>query len=185
LIKFLVTTSHRPTRNTRRFTKFISMILPNFIRVNRGKLTLSMLALQAIDMNIDKVVIIRNRKGNPGYIDIYNVDYLNNSLRLLCTLKICGYSSFATIRGGLTKKRIFNGIVLNLDIEEGLDKSEMDKALECLAHLFPLIIQKPSDNICRQNNYLFVNIRKNVKNGIYEVKFQDCSRLLGILKICT
>ncbi len=185
MIKFLVTTSHRPTRNTRRFVKFISIILPNFMRVSRGKLTLSMIALQAIDMNIDRVVIIRNRKGNPGYIDIYDVDYLNNSLRLLCTLKICGYSSFITIRDELTKKQTFNGIALNLDIKEGLDENKMNKALECLIHLFPLVIQKPSDDICKQDNYLFVNIKKDVKDDIYEVKFQDCSRLFGILRICT
>jgi len=184
LIKFLVTTSHRPTRNTRRFIKFISMVLPNFIRVNRGKLTLSMLALQAIDMNIDRVVIVRNRKGNPGYIDIYNVDYLNNSLKLLCTLKICGYSLLTTTRDRSAKRRGFNGIVLNLDIREGLDRDETSKALECLVYLFPSLIQKPYDNMCKGGNYLFVNIR-DVENGIYEVKFQDCSRLLGVLRICT
>ncbi len=186
MAKFLVTTSHRPTRNTRRFVKFISMVLPNFTRVNRGKLTLSMIALQAIDMNMDKVVIVRNRKGNPGYIDIYSVDYLDKSLKLLCTLRVCSYNQLIAIESRPFIKPIYKGVVLDLYVEEGLNKDELSKTLECLTNLFPLTIQKTlrGNDICKQDNYLFINIRRNTKNNVYEVEFRDCLMLLGILRIC-
>ncbi|MEM0026766.1 MAG: hypothetical protein QXT53_03060 [Ignisphaera sp.] len=89
--KTLITSSHRPTRNTRRFIKVLSRIVPNAIKVNRGKLTFKQLALQAMDINADNILIVRNKKGNPGFIDVYKVVASTTELSKLCTLRICGY----------------------------------------------------------------------------------------------
>lgn len=92
MTKILITTSRRPTTTTRRFVKSLSMILPASLKIARGKLTLDLLALQALDLGLKKILIVRNKKGNPGYIDVYVLDESKLILNKVCTLYICGYS---------------------------------------------------------------------------------------------
>ena len=71
MAKVIITSSRRPTPTVRRFIKSLLIVLPNSVKISRGKLSFNMLALQALDLGSDKLLVVRNKKGNPGYIDVY------------------------------------------------------------------------------------------------------------------
>jgi len=80
LFKYIVTTSRRPTRRLRSFANEFSHLIPNAIRLNRGKASLRKLAVYAVSMSVDKVIVIEAVKGNPSRIVFYDVDLKDMSL---------------------------------------------------------------------------------------------------------
>ncbi|MCS7364224.1 MAG: hypothetical protein NDF54_02140 [archaeon GB-1867-035] len=70
---FLITTSRRPTRRTRSFCKDLERVLPNAVRVNRGKMSLIDVALRALEYNADRIILVSVFKGNPGRIRFFSV----------------------------------------------------------------------------------------------------------------
>ncbi|MEM3788943.1 MAG: hypothetical protein QXN95_03645, partial [Candidatus Bathyarchaeia archaeon] len=70
----LLTTSRRPTKGIRTFCKDLSRMLPNILRINRGKLSLEGVAAKALELDAEKVVIVDRWKGGPGKIELYHVD---------------------------------------------------------------------------------------------------------------
>jgi rRNA maturation protein Rpf1 len=69
----LLTTSLRPTRRVRSFCNDIQRVLPNVIRVTRGKLALDALAEKALELNANGVVVVERWKGEPSKITFYRV----------------------------------------------------------------------------------------------------------------
>ncbi len=69
----MITTSRRPTRRTRSFCKDLQVALPNAIRVNRGKMSLSDVALRALELGADRIILVSVYKGNPGRIRFFKV----------------------------------------------------------------------------------------------------------------
>lgn len=70
----LITTSHRPTRRVRSFCKELSAVLPGSVYVNRGKMSLSEVMLEASARGLSHALIVNVRKGNPGRVDIYRAE---------------------------------------------------------------------------------------------------------------
>ena len=70
--KYLITTSRRPTRRTRSFCKDLQQALPRAIKINRGKMSLSDVALKAIELGANRVILISVYKGNPGRIRFFS-----------------------------------------------------------------------------------------------------------------
>ena len=87
---YLLTTSRRPSYRLRSFLKDLSSILPNAIHINRGKKTLEDLLYDAIEFKADRLIIVGERKGNPGKILIYEVDSKQEELRKLSMLILRG-----------------------------------------------------------------------------------------------
>lgn len=73
LMGFLITTSRRPTRRTRSFCKDLQRVLPSAFRVNRGKMNLIDIALKALELNVNRVILVSVFKGNPGRIHFFSV----------------------------------------------------------------------------------------------------------------
>lgn len=136
--KVLITTSHRPTPNTRRLAKALSRIIPNAIKVSRGKLTFERLVLQSIDLDVDKILVIRNWKGNPRYIDVYLVNYASRSLVKLCTVHVCGYEINLSGLRRLGIKRNYGVCITASDAVkvEGI----VENLLQCLIQGFNLVL---------------------------------------------
>ncbi len=88
-MKIVVTTSRRPTQRVRSFLKDFASVLPNAIRVNRGKATLTDLASYALEIGADRVAIITTRKGNPSSILVYEVSS-DSSLKRMHRLVLLG-----------------------------------------------------------------------------------------------
>jgi len=181
LSKVIITTSRRPTQTSRKFVKILSMIIPNSLKITRGKYTINSLLLQALDLNAEKIIIIRNKKGNPGYIDVYSVDIANFILSKLCNIKICGYKLIEDYKHISTN----NQIIL---LEDNLSRIDLDEyTLTCIFKCFNINIVS-SKFLCKDRNILEAYIEKVDKNinNIYELSFKDCKgNLKGmVLKIC-
>ncbi len=180
MLRTLITTSHRPTKATRRFVKTLSLVIPNSIRLSRGKYTMNALALQAVDLNVENVIIIRNRKGNPGYIDVYSIDVAGPSLTKVCSIRICGYKIVEKHRC----KTAYDEIIL---LMSNLVKVNINEyTLTCILKCFNINIVS-SKAVCRSKNVLEAYIRVfRDRDNVYELSFSNCKgELKGlVLKIC-
>lgn len=177
LLKTLITTSHRPTRSTRRFVKMLSQIVPDSIRVTRGKYTVNALLLQAVDLDVKNIIIIRNRSGNPGYIDLYSIDDAALKLNKICTIKVCGYKIIENYERDLTYDEIIfiGGKLIEISIDEHF--------LACILRCFNINIVS-SMSLCRSRSILEAHIK--MLNNAYELSFSNCKgEPKGlVLKIC-
>jgi len=88
-MRIILTTSRRPTQRVRSFVKDLYSVIPQAIRINRGKATLNDLASYALEINAEKILVVITRKGNPGSILIYGVD-LEGKPIALCRIVISG-----------------------------------------------------------------------------------------------
>ena len=65
----LVTTSRKPSTNTRIFARRLANVIPNSLYVNRGKQSVDELAGLAVSKGLVKIAVIGDNKGNPGKIE--------------------------------------------------------------------------------------------------------------------
>jgi len=70
----LLTTSRRPTRGIRTLCHDLARSIPNVVRINRGKLSLDGLAERALELNVDRVIVVDRREGGPGKINLFRVE---------------------------------------------------------------------------------------------------------------
>lgn len=176
--RILITTSHRPTKTTRRFVKILSLIIPDSINITRGKYAMTALTLQAIDIGAENIVIVRNRKGGPGYIDVYSVNIASLIPSKVCSIRICGYKIIENSRYRFN----YHGIFF---LESNLIKTYIDeRLLACIFKCFNINIS--SRNACMDERTLEAHIESLSKDTAYELSFRDCKgNLKGlVLKIC-
>lgn len=69
--------------------KELSTLIPGYVKINRGHLSMEELLILAKRMGAERVVIVWERKGNPGEIKIFKVD---NDLREILSIRIRGVS---------------------------------------------------------------------------------------------
>ena len=89
---FIVTTSRRPSRRVRRFCKELLYVIPNSVKVNRGKLSLDELYLKALELGGKRVILVSVLKGNPGVISFYDVN--DGLLKLFPWIVVAGVKFF-------------------------------------------------------------------------------------------
>lgn len=70
----MITTSRRPSPRLRSLVKDLVSVLPRSIKVNRGHKSLVELALEAKRLGLKYVIIVTERKGNPGGLTFYEVE---------------------------------------------------------------------------------------------------------------
>ena len=86
----LITTSHKPSPRLRSFVKDLASVIPRTLKLNRGKKTLEDLLYDAIELIADRLIIVGEKKGNPGSIRVYLVDREEEKLRELAFYSIKG-----------------------------------------------------------------------------------------------
>ncbi|HDI86130.1 MAG TPA: hypothetical protein ENF83_01820 [Candidatus Korarchaeota archaeon] len=67
----LITTSRDPSQRTRTFIRDLSHVIPRAVRVNRGKKSLDDLRVEALRHGLSRVLVVTERKGNPGGLRFY------------------------------------------------------------------------------------------------------------------
>jgi len=72
--KLVITTSRRPTQRIREFCRDLQRVIPNSIRMNRGKLSMDGLRAKASELGADSVLIVEREKGGPGRITLMKSD---------------------------------------------------------------------------------------------------------------
>lgn len=69
----LITTSRRPTQRMRTLCHDLNRVLPNTLRINRGKLNISGVMEKTLEYEADRVIIIERHKGGPGRLRFYGI----------------------------------------------------------------------------------------------------------------
>ena len=69
----LITTSRRPSPRVRSFVKDLVLVIPGAVRLTRGHLSMRDLAVEAQLVGADRVVVVGEKRGNPGIIRVYKV----------------------------------------------------------------------------------------------------------------
>jgi len=93
-IDVILTSSRDASKRTRRFLRELSYVVPNSIRVNRGRTSLSEVFDKARSLNASKVILVSTIKGNPSLILVFGTDK-----RLLHVLRIKGVTLSYDLRG--------------------------------------------------------------------------------------
>jgi len=70
----LLTTSRRPTDLIRSLCRDFSNLIPNVVRINRGKMSLNDVAERAIEFKAKKVVLVERWDSGFGKISFFTVD---------------------------------------------------------------------------------------------------------------
>jgi len=71
--KILLTTSRNPTPRIRTFCQDLARVIPNVVRVNRGKMSNEEVAEKALENSADRVVIVDRWHGGPGKIKFFQI----------------------------------------------------------------------------------------------------------------
>lgn len=74
LDKILLTTSREPTAKIRTFCNDFARMIPNVVRVNRGKMGNDEIAEKALEQDAEKVVIVDRWHGGPGIIRFFKAE---------------------------------------------------------------------------------------------------------------
>jgi len=111
-LAILITTSHKPSPRLRSFVKDLASVIPRSLKLNRGKKTLEDLLYDAIELNADRLIIVGEKKGNPGSIRVYLVDREEEKLRELAFYSIKGVK---LSRENPYATRIYNPTILMID----------------------------------------------------------------------
>ncbi|MBS7634858.1 hypothetical protein KEJ34_05110 [Candidatus Bathyarchaeota archaeon] len=69
----LLTTSHRPTRRVRSLCNDLARSTPGLVKINRGKTSFFDLVEKAVQMKIEKIIVVDRWKGGPGRIRFFRV----------------------------------------------------------------------------------------------------------------
>ncbi|MFX1486998.1 MAG: Brix domain-containing protein [Promethearchaeota archaeon] len=69
----LITTSHRPARRTRTLCNDLARVIPDAIRVSRGKMSMYELALKTIELDSRIAIVIDTFRGNPSKVSFLSV----------------------------------------------------------------------------------------------------------------
>ena len=69
--RVLVTTSRRPSPRIRSFVKDLVAVVPGAFRFTRGHYSMEELAREAYLKGADRIVVVGERRGNPGIIRAY------------------------------------------------------------------------------------------------------------------
>ncbi|MEM1927352.1 MAG: hypothetical protein QXS85_01250 [Acidilobaceae archaeon] len=88
--KIVVTTSRRPSRRSRSLVKDLVSVLPSATRFTRGHASMEDLARLALALSASRVVVVSERKGNPGFIRVYVPRAEPLSLELLSVFSLRG-----------------------------------------------------------------------------------------------
>jgi len=72
--KILLTTSREPTAKIRTLCNDLARVIPNTVRVNRGKMSTDDVAEKALEIDAERVVVIDRRQGGPGTIKFFKVE---------------------------------------------------------------------------------------------------------------
>lgn len=69
----LITTSRKPSKNTRVFARRLSCLLPLSEYTPRGKKSISELAELSVSKGFRKIIVIQDKKGNPSKLQFLEI----------------------------------------------------------------------------------------------------------------
>ena len=143
-------------------------MIPNAIRIVRGHATLDKLALEAFDVGADRILVIRNWKGNPRFLDMYEVVDPKRFYRI-CTLILKGFKLARECGNPLPSTKPRN-LVLKTRVA-----TSMDIQLEIVECLIRGLHAQVRDDLGPNDVELCIE----EKRGFYEISFSANNQRVG------
>lgn len=112
MLRFLVTSSRRPTPRIRSLVKDLAGILPGAEKFTRGHYSMRELASEALLRGASRVIIVGGRKGNPSIIRVYEVR--SGGLDNIVTFIVKGVALSRELRRPLPKEKP-TGMIVETD----------------------------------------------------------------------
>ncbi len=161
-MKYLLTTSRKPSQRTRTFLKDLASILPNSERLSRGKTSVELLGSIASDMGVKRVLIVKEKNGNPHAIEVYSVQGVD--LVPLGTIVLSGLTLSSE-----TGRRVYN--VRSVCIDERAIDEETKHVIESLKELLDL-------SGCKGDEDLVMSVERDERG--FEVAFRPSGSNLRV-----
>ena len=121
----LITSSRRPTQLVRTLCNDLNRTLPSSVRVNRGKMSLGQIAVEALSQEADRVIIVERERGHPSKILFFTIEKGQlvqfNPVILIKRVKTQDQIG--------RKTRHLSGVALTVSLEEGNDLLKLVNAL--------------------------------------------------------
>lgn len=135
----LITSSRRPTQLVRTLCNDLSRTIPDSVRVNRGKMSLGQVAMEALSHEADRIIIVEREKGLPSKILFFFIQ----------KEQLVHFNPVIYIKGVKTqdqigrKSRYLSGVALTISIKEGNNILKLANALSLFLRL--KLVQNPSE----------------------------------------
>ncbi len=174
----LLTTSHNPSYRTRSFVKDLASSLPGILRVHRGKKSLLEIVFEARRYSIRHVIVVGERKGNPGSLKIYRIEWSNYPRGVLIHKASILFSGVKLSRDIPGYSRVFNPETVSVIIDNCISDQCFQLA-DVFLELFRdvLSIEKPDVRIALFDKGSF--IRLEIRNRVNRI----CGPLLRIYRV--
>ena len=133
----LITSSRRPTQLVRTLCNDLSRTIPDSVRVNRGKMSLGQVVMEALSHEADRVIIVEREKGLPSNILFFSIE----------EEQLVHFNPVIYIKGVKTqdqigrKSRYFSGVAITISFEEGNKILKLANALSQFLRL--KLVQDP------------------------------------------
>ncbi|MEM2006094.1 MAG: hypothetical protein QW154_00425 [Sulfolobales archaeon] len=135
--RLLITTSREPSRRTRSFIKDLSIVLPNSVRVTRGKSTHAELAGKAFSLSAYGILVVLEKKGNPSALLF--AEPTGPELKKVFLLKLGGVSLLRELPGSQLPLGVEKLVIVPKTIPRGFAEILAPYIVECFR---PTIVEK-------------------------------------------
>jgi rRNA maturation protein Rpf1 len=124
----LLTTSRRPTKNIRTLCRDISYVFPHVVQINRGKLSLEGIAEKALELGVEKVMIVDRWKGEPGKMEFFELRQgdLESTPPII---HLCGIKFRRDFGEKMPKERRIKSVAMAVSSKENFEVKKTEKAL--------------------------------------------------------
>lgn len=117
-INVVFSSSRDPNIKIRKFLNELESVVPNSIKINRGKLNTKELIRRASSLGASYLVIITKRKGNPGAILVYDL-VMGGILKYKYAIK--GIALLSEMRIKRVSRKIERGCIGDIECDEVKD----------------------------------------------------------------
>lgn len=140
--RLLITTSREPSRRTRSFVKDLSLAVPHSVRINRGKATLSELALKATSLGAYGVVVLLEMRGNPS--SLLYAEPRGSGLVRMFLLKIDGVSLLRELPGSQRPLGLRELVIVPHTVPKGFPEVVSSYLMRSLR---PKVVNRPEGRV--------------------------------------
>jgi U3 small nucleolar ribonucleoprotein protein IMP4 len=126
-----MTTSRRPTGRIRAFCRDFANSIPDFVRVNRGKMSMDGVAEKAIELEANRVALVERWHGGPGKINFFMIS--SNGLKSVPPLMLLSGIRLRREFGEGTRRARSSVITV-----EPKTSPELEQLTGCLSQFFGL-----------------------------------------------
>lgn len=172
----LITTSREPSRRTRSFVKDLNRVIPDSVRIVRGKTTYAELANKASSLSAYGALIVLEKKGNPSALLFAKPEKLE--LKKVFLLKLSGISLLRELPGSQIPLGIRGLTIVPRTIPKGFPEALAPYIIECFR---PTIVEKAEGRVVELK--LFGGEKEVLVAFICATSDQECGPRFRVVRV--